>query len=92
MAEGLLLAYDPSQPIVIHGVPRDPNIFVRVSIDVIVEGKENVKVVHMVDDLTDIGDLLHTPIPWPRNCVRLRKQGEKVIILIFLDYYPLIRV
>jgi hypothetical protein len=92
VAEGIVLAFDPAHPIVIHHQPVDPNVFVRVSIDVVVEGKEHVRAIEAVDELIEIGDLKHTPIPWPRSCVRLHKKGQEVMIFLSFDYYFLIRV
>lgn len=81
-----MLAYEPENPIVIHGVPQDPERVVRVSIDVVEEGMYHVKVPDPVDDCFEVGELLNTPIPWPRHCVRLCHEAQKVIIFLSLDY------
>ena len=70
-----------SEKPVVHGVPVDPTQIVRVSSDLVMEGMGDRRVSYPTDDGSLVGELLHTPLRWPRAFVRTKDEAPPKVII-----------
>lgn len=92
VATATVFIEDDRMPLIIHGHVLSREDYVRVSIDSVYRGYENVESPFPTDGLRHIGELSGFILAWPRICVRPPGYAPQVLIFIILWFKVIIRV